>query len=179
MPGTSSRPTEHLVLTARAGGGLLVHQFHGDTGRTRGFHLMSHRLTIIVSTLLLALGPGLAAAQAGSDYRSFNATIYGNQRLPADTSGKSDRAYPAVNKKGTVLWDAPGSSCRNKFTWQLVRNISFSPDDPIYDGGATFCASRSSAVSLTWPSSRYHWDARVTLRPDPASGSGFVEARWP
>lgn len=139
---------------------------------------MHRRFLPLALIIFLGLGPMAAVAYAaGSDYHSFNAAKLGNQRLPSDS--KNDRQYPATNKNGTVGYDAPGSSCDNYFKWQLVRNISLSPDEVVHSGGARFCNSATYKTLLTWKKAYYHFDVRVTDKPVPVSGNGFVVAKWP
>ena len=114
-----------------------------------------------------------ATAWAYSAHReSFNGTIISNQRKPADSD--NDWSMPSRSGAGTVVTDASGQV--GQYQEQLVRDISWAPDQVVHRAtGIQFNAPTKYFVTLSWPSGRFHFDFRVTVRGD---SNGYGEARW-
>ncbi len=46
------------------------------------------------------------------------------------------------------------------------------------ESGIRFCDPQLGVVGLSWPNAKYHFDVRVTDRPNTGSGTGWISARY-
>jgi hypothetical protein len=119
----------------------------------------------------------ISAPAFGAEFKqTFNAFIYGNQRLPSNAA--DDPNIPTVSS-GAVWTDAPSGYCNNMYGFQFRRDVAGLPDVIVASGsGIRFCDPQYGVVGLSWPSAKYHFDVKVTQRPSTGSGTGWISARY-
>ncbi len=130
------------------------------------------RILGLTTALSLISAPAFSA-----EYKqTFNAFIYGDQRLPSDPA--NDPSLPKVST-GAVWTDAPSGYCNNLYSFQFRRDRAGLPDVTVASGsGIRFCDGQYGVTGLSWPSAKYHFDVRVTDRPNSGSGTGWISARY-
>lgn len=109
-----------------------------------------------------------------SHRETFQGDSLGDQRRPSDSG--DDWFMPSRDGAGTILTDDSGSFCGATYNVQLLRDISFFPDDVVFRvDGIRFCDPVKVFPQRSWDSGDFHFDFRVINRGrDP----GYGETRW-